>query len=210
MNAYILYWLLCFLLPTIFILLKIETDYPCDPPPEMWTFSLVFVLVIFLIVSIIYIIKKRIKAGEVVGFIVFNVIIFVLFGYIFINIKGASCPPKDAKIKADLSQMQSAAEVYRVKNNTYSLSSFNVDVSSCDTVDTFVATNTDGDKACDDAVKQLKGGLIIRINNAKDVDAKYCVQKTLNVGGSFCVDSTGYNGPDDGCDNINFSCEDDN
>jgi hypothetical protein len=129
----------------------------------------------------------------------------LMMGLMSFGLGEASNSAKDAKIKADLDQMRSAAEIYKVYNDRYS--SVNINSTTCDVAQTFVATNTDGDKACDDAFSQLPSGLLIRINNAKDSGAKYCIQKSLNTGGVFCVDYAGYAGSEGYCDSKNLDCK---
>ena len=173
--------------------------------------SFLFEFIILLIIPFVllfgglyYSSKKRIGKNYIISFFLVSIISIGCSFMLYAD--GACCGANDAKIKADLDQMRSAAEVYKIENNAYSLLSSNVDASNCDITNTFIDTNTDGDKACDDAVKQLKGGLIVRINNVGGDNAKYCIQKTLNASGSFCVDSTGYVGPMSGCDPVNYDC----
>ncbi len=142
------------------------------------------------------------KGFTLIELLVVIAIIGILSGLIIVNLSGAQNAAKDAKIKADLDQIRSAAEVYKTINDSYG--STTNDGTTCDVASTFLAANSDGDKACDDAVAQLAGGLAVNIVTGSS--GKYCVQKSLNAGGVFCVDSTGYAGANAGCDDADCTC----
>lgn len=134
-------------------------------------------------------------------------IIGILSGLIIVNLSGAQNAAKDAKIKADLDQIRAAAEVYKANNDYYAVTTARVDATTCDLATSFLLTNGDGDKACDDAVAQLAGNLLVNISTGTGTSATYCVSKLLNSGGTFCVDYTGYAGTlKTHCDAATNSC----
>jgi hypothetical protein len=130
--------------------------------------------------------------------------LFIIFTLGF----GSTNSTDDAKIKADMDQIRSDAEVYKITNNAYALNIISIK-GQCDISDSFLYVEGDANKACESIQKgKNRGELIININNLKEGDAKYCIQKELHSG-FFCIDSTGYAGNKDGCDSVNYSCEKD-
>jgi len=150
------------------------------------------------------------KGFTLIELLVVIAIIGILSGLIIVNLSGAQNAAKDAKIKADLDQLRAAAEVYKLQNDTYGVAVADPD-DLCLKASTFLYSGGDGEKACNDAIAQLAGGLVIYIQAGST--GKYCVSKTLNAGtpAVFCVDSSGYAGQNssyDTCDAVNFNCAD--
>jgi hypothetical protein len=205
-----IYWILLFYAPLFFIFIM-STGGACIPASKELAILCFILLISFLIVSLFHIRKKgMIKSPLTVLIILIAIIMCFLLATT--NYSNIDCNHVDGIIKADLDLMRIEAENYKALNNRYSLLNYNIDASSCDIANTFIATETDADKACDEALSKIPGGMIIRINNSTGNDAKYCIQKKFITYGSFCVDSTGYIGLDSNyndCDNINFTCKED-
>ncbi|MDD5569360.1 MAG: type II secretion system protein, partial [Candidatus Pacebacteria bacterium] len=142
------------------------------------------------------------KGFTLIELLVVIAIIGILSGLIIVSMSGAQNSAKDAKIKAELDQMRATAELYKSSNDSYG--STTNDGVACDVASTFLATGSDGDKLCDDI--QLQGSGALAVNIVTGSSGKYCIQKALNVSGSWCVDSTGYAGPLTGCDDTDCTC----
>jgi len=141
------------------------------------------------------------KGFTLIELLVVIAIIGILSGLIIVSLSGAQNQAKDARIKAALDQMRPQAEIYKVTNDSYGATT---DATACDVVSTFLATGTDGDRLCDDIQTQGSGALAIHI--VTGATGKYCVQKTLNTSGVWCIDSTGYAGTLNGCDTGDCTC----
>lgn len=114
---------------------------------------------------------------------------------------------KDSYIKAELDQLRSIAEIYKTKNNQYSNKIVSNIECNKSLAKTFLENSTGGYEICEQIQNSSTGDLKIMINNLKGEDAKYCIQKTLNNKQSWCIDSTGFVGYEQYCDNINFDCK---
>ena len=213
MNIYRLYWVNLILLP-IFLLIFFATINTRKVPLQILQilfYIIIFLFISFIIISLICLIRK-IKNKQIwKAFlsIVFNIfIVFILYSLFTVNTGGGGA--KDARIEAGLDQLRTSAEVYKssIGNNSYNNSGYDLNLFDCSTHDnSMMIYNGDIIKACNAINGEKAGGIIIRIKNGKDSNAKYCVQKTLNAGGSFCVDFTGYMGEKyNYCDNVNFTC----
>lgn len=114
---------------------------------------------------------------------------------------------KDSYIKAELDELRSIAETYKIKNNQYS--SKVIDNTECNKslAKTFLENSTGGYGICEQIQNNSDGSFKIMINNLKGENAKYCIQKTLNNKQSWCIDSTGFVGYEEYCDNVNFDCK---
>jgi len=183
------------------------------------------IIIYLIILALLKKTKMPISIVKIIAMILSILSIFSFFYFRTILIEKGILPDyysfspskRDARIKADMDQLRTAAEVYKATTGEgkYSFLNYNVDASTCDIDNTFLAPGTDGNKACKDADLMIKGGLIVRMNSGtNENDVKYCVQKELNSNNySFCVDYTGYAGSDinyNGCDSVNFDCKNDN
>lgn len=146
---------------------------------------------------------KKTKAFTLIELLVVIAIIGILSGLIIVSMSGAQNAAKDARIKAAMDQMRSAAEVFRLNdaNGRYADTAVSGGTSCTLTGNDFLygTGGSDGQALCADIVSQ-GGTMTININNSTSAP-KYCVQSTLNGGGSWCIDSTG------GVGSTNISCD---
>jgi len=150
----------------------------------------------------------RLKKGfTLIELLVVIAIIGILASIVLVSIKGAPAKAKDSKIKGDITQSRTIAEMINADDNDYS--------AFCDTSNTLNDANTSYPQLKtleDDIVAQFKSG-----TTATDVVTcyattdKYCVSAKLLSGKFFCVDSTGVTSPPEGddtngCDGTNYNC----
>ncbi len=136
-------------------------------------------------------------------------IIGILSGLIIVSMSGATNSAKDARIKSEMDQLRSTAEIFRINNNYYNntASAVNyVGVPNSNTTD--FAASADGRTLLTDIQAQQSGALVINIDANTATASKYCVSKVLSDNTSiWCVDSAGNTGVTTGsCDSTNFDC----
>jgi prepilin-type N-terminal cleavage/methylation domain-containing protein len=137
------------------------------------------------------------KGFTLIELLVVIAIIGILSGLIVVSMSGAQNAAKDARIKATMDQMRSAAEIYKLTNATYGTYA---GVTTCNDAAGFIVAGSDGEKLCDDMLTQVADGLLIH-----STTSSYCVEKTMNTG-TWCVDSTGYSGTTADCEGTNYNC----
>ena len=142
------------------------------------------------------------KGFTLIELLVVIAIIGILSGLIIVSLSGAQNQARDARIKSALDQLRAQAEIYKSINNTYGVTTN--DGVACNVASTFLADGTEGDKLCEDIQAQSSGALAVNIVTGES--GRYCIQKTLNSGTVWCVDSTGYSGAINGCDDIDCTC----
>jgi prepilin-type N-terminal cleavage/methylation domain-containing protein len=154
------------------------------------------------------------KGFTLIELLVVIAIIGILSGLIIVSMGSAQNQAKDARVKADMDQLRTTAEIYKI-NNTNSYSSVAADTNvttgqdaACTaTATTFLATGSDAIKLCNDIAVNDNNSLIYRIRGVTAGADLYCAQTALLGGGSWCVDSTGYAGAVANCDATNFNCQ---
>ena len=114
---------------------------------------------------------------------------------------------KDASIKSNMDQLRSIAETYKTTNKQYSSKIINNTKCNSSLVKTFLETSTGKYVLCENIQSYSPGAFNIRINSLKDTAAKYCIQKVLNSGQTWCIDYTGYEGYEANCDSVNLDCK---
>jgi len=117
--------------------------------------------------------KKR--GFTLIELLVVIAIIGILAGIVLVSVGGARDKAKDARIKADLAQVRSQAEVYYDDNN-YTYGGF-CDDSSIAVLETDIST--------------MGGTLICTETND---GSGYCVSSVLNDGTTYCTSSDGTTG----------------
>ena len=138
-------------------------------------------------------------------------IIGILSGLIIVSMSGAQNSAKDARIKAAMDQMRSAAEIFKL-NNSGQYATAAVAVTACPSTGTsflFGTGGTDGAALCADVQSQSANAWVIDISNSSTTP-QYCIQKVLATNTlSWCVDNTGYAGPTAYCDATKYTCAND-
>ena len=137
---------------------------------------------------------KANKGFTLIELLVVIAIIGILSGLIIVSMSGANSSAKDARIKADMDQIRTTAEVFKLGSGNGSYCSG----TACSAAITAAgdlanashflnSTYADGSKLYSDIAAQ--GGT--RVMYISISGAGYCVQTTLNGGGSWCIDSNG-------------------
>ncbi|MFA5086193.1 MAG: type II secretion system protein [Candidatus Paceibacterota bacterium] len=151
---------------------------------------------------------QKTKAFTLIELLVVIAIIGILSGLIIVSMSGAQNAAKDARIKADMDQMRSAAEIFKLSNSSYILTADLTGASACPSSGNnsflYGTGGTDGAALCTDVQSQSSGTLTINISSSSS-SPKYCVQKVLAGGTSWCIDSTGAVGSTAGC-SATFTC----
>ena len=114
---------------------------------------------------------KEKKGFTLIELLVVIAIIGILSGTVIVSMSGAQNSAKDARIKAGMDQLRSAAEIFRLLNNTYV---------------GFTATG-DGLLIKNDIQSQTSATLALGVPTA----TTYCMSILLNSGAILCMDSTG-------------------
>ena len=125
-------------------------------------------------------IKNNKKGFTLIELLVVIAIIGILSGTVIVSMSGAQDSAKNARIKAGMDQLRSAAEVYRLLHGTYG-----------DTTTNFAnAAGGDGLLIKQDIESNLPATEKLTVN----VDTNgtvYCMSSPLNGGGVYCMDSKG-------------------
>jgi prepilin-type N-terminal cleavage/methylation domain-containing protein len=132
------------------------------------------------------------KGFTLIELLVVIAIIGILAGIIVVSMGGAQNSAKNAKVKATMDQMRSAAELYKIKNNLENYTGI-----------------TSGDVGTlDAAVDEITGASNAVVFNTGST--KWCYSVTLlgDGAGDWCVDANGYAGVPvtDGCGATNAAC----
>jgi len=145
---------------------------------------------------------QKTKGFTLIELLVVIAIIGILSGLIIVSMSGAQNAARDARIKAGMDQLRSAAEIYKLNSTTGVYSTADISAATaCPTSGTsflYGAGGTDGQALCADIIGQ--GGTIL-INVSSSTSApKYCIQSALPGGTSWCIDNTGAVGTTAACD----------
>jgi len=127
------------------------------------------------------------KGFTIIELIVVIAVIAVLSTIVLANVTDYIGKGKDAAIKEQAKQVQTAATDFFSTNNTYT--------GVC-------GTGTQCNKAVVNVTKL--GG---RTSTPQNNDSAYCMYFTLSDGTSkWCIDSTGYAGSTNNCASLHYSC----
>ncbi len=121
-------------------------------------------------------IKNNKKGFTLIELLVVIAIIGILSGTVIVSMSGAQDSAKNARIKAGMDQLRSAAEVYRLLNSKYGTGD----------ADNFT-TAGDGLLIKQDINSPGTGGQLV----VKASETTYCISSKLNGGGFICMDSKG-------------------
>jgi prepilin-type N-terminal cleavage/methylation domain-containing protein len=125
------------------------------------------------------------KGFTLIELLVVIAIIGILSGLIIVSMGSAQNQAKDARIKADMDQIRTVAQMYNMGAGAGTFGTAAA-LGSCATAG--FATSTDGAALCTDMNSQ--GGDAAVLNIAVG-GGSYCMSKALNTGGLYnCVDST--------------------
>ena len=127
-------------------------------------------------------ITNKSKGFTIIELLVVVAIIAVLASIVLVNVTQYIAKGKDAAIKGNLATILTNAAVF-----------YDVQPSS-----TYVGFTTGGACATGDGTFTSARSAIVSAGGTvtcpNSTAAAFCVRSTLNAGGSFCVDSTGYKG----------------
>lgn len=130
------------------------------------------------------------KAFTLIELLVVIAIIGILAGIVLVSLAGARNTAKDGRVKADMNQIRSEAQIIELETDSYATVCTNADiVTLTDDIEANAATDT---------------------ITCYDTTDAYCVSIELNSGEFYCVDS-GLNSSastTDNCDGDNDLCSD--
>ncbi|MDD4531199.1 MAG: type II secretion system protein [Candidatus Pacebacteria bacterium] len=153
---------------------------------------------------------QKTKGFTLIELLVVIAIIGILSGLIIVSMSGAQNAAKDARIKADMDQMRSVAEIFKLSNSSYILTADLTGATACPSSGTsflYGTGGTDGAALCTDITNQYSTGVLTINISSSSSSPKYCVQKVLPGGSTWCIDSTGAVGSTSvTCDSVNFNC----
>jgi len=153
---------------------------------------------------------QKTKGFTLIELLVVIAIIGILSGLIIVSMSGAQNAAKDARIKAAMDQMRSSAEIFKLNDASGRYATADISAAAaCPSSGTsflYGTGGTDGAALCADIQTQGTGTLTINVSSSTSAP-KYCVQKVLPGGTTWCIDSTGGVGSTNVvCDATNFNC----
>jgi hypothetical protein len=164
----------------------------CNNPPEA-LFYIFFGLTILYFVSLIFhIIKKKLRGWKILTFIALNVLLVFIIILVNFSAWGAHCSSRDARIKSEIDQLRSTAEIYKMTiggETSYGKAGVGVQ-NPIGTVNFTGKGYTDGNKLYNDIISSDVGGESFVLNISENGKA-YCMSVKTNVSGTVCADSMG-------------------
>jgi prepilin-type N-terminal cleavage/methylation domain-containing protein len=130
---------------------------------------------------------KKKKGFTLIELLVVIAIIGILAAIVLVSLGGARTKAQDAAIKANMDSMRLACELKYTDDLTYD---------DCTTRADYTAAKNAADAS------DPGGTWTVNVTSNK-----YCIQRTLPGGGSWCIDSTGAVGATNvSCDDANYNC----
>ncbi|MFA5013185.1 MAG: hypothetical protein WC520_01335 [Candidatus Paceibacterota bacterium] len=158
---------------------------------------LILETLLFFIFLIILGLTMRLKKNIIFKlFICIFAFLPLLFLFLTSNMSGGGCGrmhgTNDARIKSEMDQLRSTAEVYRMtKGGETSYGEPGINVQNATGTVNFTAQRyAEGDQLYDDIVSSEVGGKSFVLNIAPDGKA-YCISVKTNISGIVCMDSAG-------------------
>jgi prepilin-type N-terminal cleavage/methylation domain-containing protein len=154
---------------------------------------------------------QKTKGFTLIELLVVIAIIGILSGLIIVSMSNATGAAKDARIKAAMDQLRSTAEIFKANSSTSIYGTAITTGAGCPSTGTSFLYGTggaDGAALCLDIQAQTPTASTFLVYiDATTTAPRYCVQKTLNGGSIWCIDSAGRAGiPTGACDATNYDC----
>jgi len=137
--------------------------------------------------------KKR--AFTLIELLVVIAIIGILTGIVLVSLRGARTRARDARIRADLEQVRSTAELIYDRDNSY--------VNVCTTTDNTLNEGETELNRLESDISSQNGGVAVTCYSSAD---HYCVSTSLASGGNICISDAGMVG-DDVCTAADSTCD---
>ena len=120
-------------------------------------------------------------------------IIGILASIVMVSMSGATAKAKDARIKGDISQLRTIAELMKDDQNTYEYLCNN----ASDTLDTVTGNYAPQRKVIEDDIATQRGDTEFMLN-CYAASTTYCISATFTSSGltndNYCIDSSGVAG----------------
>lgn len=131
---------------------------------------------------------QKTRGFTLIELLVVIAIIGILAGLVVVSMSGGEEVANDARVKSDLDQIRATAEILRVKNGNYDA----------------VAADEDVNTLLADCNTYASSDTCAVFDNA----GNWCASASLQGGGTWCVDSTGYAGNSGTCTAAGDDCSD--
>lgn len=133
---------------------------------------------------------QKTRGFTLIELLVVIAIIGILAGLVVVSMSGGEEVANDARVKSDLDQIRATAEILRVKNGNYDAVATDGDVTTLLTdCNSYDVTSSNTCAVFDNA-------------------GNWCASASLQGGGTWCVDSTGYAGNSGTCTAAGDDCSD--